>query len=84
MKRLRVRLGSAGTQLVTCRPGYRLEVAEDEPDLRVFTRLCLDGGVAVRAGGHRGRATIPMGPAGLYVWAACIRPQTRQNQEQPT
>ena len=34
---------------VTSRPGYRLEVAEDELDLRVFTRLCRDGGAAVRA-----------------------------------
>ena len=49
VKRLRFRLGSAGGQIVTCRPGYRLEVAEDELDLRVFTRLCRDGGAAVRA-----------------------------------
>ena len=49
MKRLRYRLGSAGRQIVTSRPGYRLEVAEDELDLRVFTRLCRDGGAAVRA-----------------------------------
>lgn len=51
MKRLRFRLGSGGRRLVTCRPsGYRLEVAEDELDLRLFTRLCRDGGSAVRAG----------------------------------
>lgn len=49
VKRLRFRLGSAGRQIVTSRPGYRLEVAEDELDLRVFTRLCRDGGAAVRA-----------------------------------
>jgi DNA-binding SARP family transcriptional activator/tetratricopeptide (TPR) repeat protein len=49
VKRLRYRLGSAGRQIVTSRPGYRLEVAEDELDLRVFTRLCRDGGTAVRA-----------------------------------
>ena len=50
VKRLRFRLGSAGRQIVTCRPGYRLEVAEDELDLRLFTRLCRDGGAAVRGG----------------------------------
>ena len=50
VKRLRFRLGLAGRQIVTCWPGYRLEVAGDELDLRVFTRLCRDGGVAVRAG----------------------------------
>jgi DNA-binding SARP family transcriptional activator/tetratricopeptide (TPR) repeat protein len=50
VKRLRFRLGSAGRQIVTSRPGYRLEVAEDELDLRVFTRLCRDGGAAARAG----------------------------------
>jgi DNA-binding SARP family transcriptional activator/tetratricopeptide (TPR) repeat protein len=50
VKRLRFRLGSAGGQIVSCRPGYRLEVAEDELDLLVFTRLCRDGGVAMRAG----------------------------------
>ena len=50
VKRLRFRLGPAGRQIVTCRPGYRLEVAEDELDLRLFTRLCRDGGAAVRAG----------------------------------
>ena len=49
VKRLRYRLGPAGRHIVTCRPGYRLEVAEDELDLRVFTRLCRDGGAAVRA-----------------------------------
>src|SRR5215472_6978623 len=51
VKRLRFRLGSAGGLIVTCRPGYRLEAAEDELDLQVFTRLCRDGGAAVRAGG---------------------------------
>jgi DNA-binding SARP family transcriptional activator/tetratricopeptide (TPR) repeat protein len=51
MKRLRFRLGPGGRRVVTCRPsGYRLEVAEDELDLRLFTRLCRDGGSAVRAG----------------------------------
>ena len=50
VKRLRFRLGSAGRQIVTCRPGYRLEVAEDELDLRLLTRLWRDGGVAVRGG----------------------------------
>ena len=50
VKRLRFRLGSGGRQIVTCRPGYRLEVAEDELDLRLFTRLCRDGGAAVRGG----------------------------------
>ena len=50
VKRLRFRLGPAGKHIVTCRPGYRLEVAEDELDLRLFTRLCRDGGAAVRAG----------------------------------
>jgi DNA-binding SARP family transcriptional activator/tetratricopeptide (TPR) repeat protein len=50
VKRLRLRLGTAGRRIVACRPGYRLEVAEDEVDLRLFTRLCRDGGVAVRAG----------------------------------
>jgi DNA-binding SARP family transcriptional activator/tetratricopeptide (TPR) repeat protein len=50
VKRLRFRLGSAGCQIVTGRPGYRLEAAEDELDLRVFTRLCREGGAAVRAG----------------------------------
>src|ERR1017187_9955588 len=50
VKRLRFRLGSAGRQIVTCRPGYRLEVAEDELDLRVLTRLWRDGGAAVRGG----------------------------------
>jgi DNA-binding SARP family transcriptional activator/tetratricopeptide (TPR) repeat protein len=50
VKRLRFRLGSAGRQIITCRPGYRLEVAEDELDLRLFTRLCRDGGAAVRGG----------------------------------
>ncbi len=50
VKRLRFRLGSAGWQIVTCRPGYRLEVADDELDLRLFTRLCRDGGAAVRGG----------------------------------
>ena len=47
----RLRLGPAGSRIVTCRPsGYRLEVSEDELDLRVFTRLCRDGGVAARTG----------------------------------
>src|ERR1039457_619885 len=50
VKRLRYRLGSAGRQIVTSRPGYRLEVAEDELDLRLLTRLWRDGGVAVRGG----------------------------------
>ena len=50
VKRLRCRLGPAGRYIVTCRPGYRLEVAEDELDLQVFTRLCRDGGAAVRGG----------------------------------
>jgi DNA-binding SARP family transcriptional activator/tetratricopeptide (TPR) repeat protein len=50
VKRLRYQLGSAGRQIVTSRPGYRLEVADDELDLRMFTRLCRDGGAAVRAG----------------------------------
>src|ERR1039457_5975311 len=36
VKRLRYRLGSAGRQIVTSRLGYRLEVAEDELDLRVL------------------------------------------------
>ena len=49
VKRLRYRLGSGGRQIVTSRPGYRLEVADDELDLRVFSRLCRDGGAAVRA-----------------------------------
>ena len=30
VKRLRYRLGSAGRQIVTSRPGYRLEVADEE------------------------------------------------------
>ncbi len=51
MKRLRLRLGSGGGRIVTCRPrGYRLEAAEDELDLWLFTRLCRDGESAVRAG----------------------------------
>src|SRR5215472_11383101 len=51
VKRLRFRLGPAGRRVVTCRPsGYRLEVAEDELDLGLFTRLCRDGGSAVRDG----------------------------------
>jgi len=51
MKRLRLRLGPGGRRIVTCWPsGYRLEVAEDELDLRLFTRLCREGGSAVRAG----------------------------------
>ena len=53
VKRLRYRLGPAGRHIVTCRPGYRLEVAEDELDLRVFTRLCRDGGR--RCGPRTGR-----------------------------
>lgn len=59
VKRLRFRLGPAGRQIVTGRPGYRLEVAEDELDLRVFTRLCRDGGMAVRAGDWMSLAWSP-------------------------
>lgn len=50
VKRLRSRLGPAGSRIVTCRPGYRLEVAEDDLDLLLFARLGRDGGVALRAG----------------------------------
>jgi DNA-binding SARP family transcriptional activator/tetratricopeptide (TPR) repeat protein len=51
VKRLRFRLGPAGRRIVTGPPsGYRLELADAELDLRVFTRLCRDGGAAVRAG----------------------------------
>jgi DNA-binding SARP family transcriptional activator/tetratricopeptide (TPR) repeat protein len=49
VKRLRSRLGSAGGQIGTCRPGYRLEIAEDELDLRLFNRLCRDCAAAMRA-----------------------------------
>ena len=51
VKRLRFRLGSAERRIVTGpHSGYRLELADDELDLRLFTRLCRDGGAAVRAG----------------------------------
>src|SRR5690348_10855640 len=49
VKRLRLRLGTARQQVVTCWPGYRLDVAEDELDLLAFSRLCRDGGGAVQA-----------------------------------
>ena len=55
VKRLRLRLGPAGMRIVTGRPsGYRLEVAEDDLDLRVFARLCRDGGEAMRTGDWEG------------------------------
>src|ERR1017187_5957977 len=83
VKRLRFRLGPAGRQIVTCRPGYRLEVAEDELDLRTFTRLCRDGGVAVR-GGDWAAALGGLGQA-LGLWrgtpfadAGCERLQREQ------
>ena len=83
VKRLRFRLGPAGRQIVTCRPGYRLEVAEDELDLRTFTRLCRDGGVAVR-GGDWAAAFGGLGQA-LGLWrgtpfadAGCERLQREQ------
>ena len=83
VKRLRFRLGSAGRQIVTCRPGYRLEVAEDELDLRLLTRLWRDGGVAVR-GGDWAAAFGGLGQA-LGLWrgvpfadAGCERLQREQ------
>ncbi len=51
VKRLRQVLGPrAGARVVTRYPGYLLEAAEDEVDLLRFTRLCRDGGAAVRDG----------------------------------
>jgi len=67
VKRLRFRLGSAGCEIVTCRPRYRLEVAEDELDRRLFTRLCREGAAAVRAGDREVAFGRPAGcwPGGL-------------------
>jgi DNA-binding SARP family transcriptional activator/tetratricopeptide (TPR) repeat protein len=49
--RLRRTLGpDAGARLVARPAGYLLDVTEDEVDLLRFTRLCRDGGAALRAG----------------------------------
>jgi DNA-binding SARP family transcriptional activator/Tfp pilus assembly protein PilF len=49
--RLRRVLGPlAGQRLVTRYPGYLVDASEDEVDLLRFSRLCREGGAAVRAG----------------------------------
>jgi DNA-binding SARP family transcriptional activator len=83
VKRLRFRLGCAGGQIVACRPGYRLEVAADELDLRVFTRLCREGGAAVQVGdwaaafGGLGRA-LGLWRGAPFADAGCERLQREQ------
>ena len=65
--RLRRVLGTrAGARLVTCSPGYLLQVGDDEVDLLRFRCLCRDGGAAARAGAW-GRAHVLLGEA-LDLW----------------
>jgi hypothetical protein len=51
---------------VTQYPGYLLEAGEDEVDLLEFTRLCRDGGTAVRAADWT-QASAVLGKA-LALW----------------
>jgi DNA-binding SARP family transcriptional activator/Tfp pilus assembly protein PilF len=65
--RLRRVLGPrAGARLVTCSPGYLLQVEDDEVDLLRFRCLCRDGGAAARAGAW-GRAHVLLSEA-LDLW----------------
>jgi DNA-binding SARP family transcriptional activator/tetratricopeptide (TPR) repeat protein len=65
--RLRRVLGpGAGGRVLTRYPGYLLKAGENEVDLLRFTRLCQDGGAAVRAGTWA-RATQLLGEA-LALW----------------
>jgi DNA-binding SARP family transcriptional activator len=65
--RLRRALGPrAGARLLTRRPGYLLEAAEDEVDVLRFRRLGRDGNVAAQAGAWE-RAQALLGEA-LGLW----------------
>ena len=67
VKRLRQILGpQAGARVLTRSPGYLLDAAEEEVDLLRFTRLCRDGGVAVRHGAWA-QASAVLGEA-LGLW----------------
>lgn len=50
VKRLRRRLGAAGSRIVTRHDGYLIEVGDDELDLSRFAELCRTGIAAGRAG----------------------------------
>jgi DNA-binding SARP family transcriptional activator/Tfp pilus assembly protein PilF len=69
--RLRRVLGPrAGARIVTRRPGYLLQAAEDEVDVLRFRGLCRDGGAALREGAFA-RADGLLGEAlGLWRGAA--------------
>jgi DNA-binding SARP family transcriptional activator/Tfp pilus assembly protein PilF len=71
VKRLRRVLGPrVGARVVTRYPGYLLDAAEEEADLLRFTRLCRDGGAAVREAAWA-QAWAVMGEAlGLWRGAA--------------
>jgi DNA-binding SARP family transcriptional activator/tetratricopeptide (TPR) repeat protein len=50
VKRLRRRLGAAGSRIVTSHNGYLIEVSDDELDLSRFAELCRTGIAAGRSG----------------------------------
>jgi DNA-binding SARP family transcriptional activator/Tfp pilus assembly protein PilF len=66
VSRLRHQLGGAGEHVVTCDPGYVLDVTADDVDVLVFARLCREGGAAVRDGAWQ-RASDLLGDA-LGLW----------------
>ena len=67
VRRLRQVLGPAGERIVTRAPGYLLDAADNEVDLLAFTRLCREGGMAVRASAWQ-RAADLLGEA-LGLWS---------------
>jgi DNA-binding SARP family transcriptional activator/tetratricopeptide (TPR) repeat protein len=72
VKRLRQVLGPAGQRVVTRPPGYLLAAAPDEVDLLAFSRLCRDGGTALRAGTWQQASDLLGGALGLWRGAPLL------------
>jgi DNA-binding Lrp family transcriptional regulator/DNA-binding SARP family transcriptional activator len=67
IKVLRQALGpAAGARIITRDPGYLIQLDDGELDLLRFTRLCQEGGAAVRAGAWRRASDVLR--EGLQLW----------------